>query len=78
MSVIDFQEAIRARLSQMCDEHLAMQEALHSMAPSQIEEHCKMMTRHSDKMSRLAARLHEEPSPFPFPEGEGEEGPEAA
>jgi DNA mismatch repair ATPase MutS len=59
MSVINITEAIRARLSQMADEHLAMQEAMHDLPYDQVEAHCARMTAHAEEMSRLAARLSE-------------------
>lgn len=59
MTVVDFKEAIRARLSQMSDELMLMQEAVTDLPDSQVAEHCRKMDEHARIMSKLASRLYE-------------------
>ncbi len=80
MSIINFQDAIRARLSQMADEHYAMQEAMLDLPRHEVEAHCARMTAHSAEMSKLASRLADADSRLSESENleSTDDGPEAA
>ncbi len=56
-NIINFHDALRARLSQMADEHYAMQEAMVDLPAHEVEAHCARMTAHASEMSKLASRL---------------------
>ena len=68
MSVANFQDHIRARVCQMADEQLAMQERLMSLPDHEVVPFLKKMEEHAIELSQLASRLdvgaiHESPSP---------------
>ena len=76
----DFNEGLRARLSQMAVEQMTMQEAVMNLPKHLVAQHLKKMEQHADEMSRLASRLYgDDPSPLPSPIGMGEgENPDEA
>lgn len=57
MSIIDFQDSLRARISQMADEHMQMQEAIMRLPEHQVAAALDELDRHSARLSRLAAAL---------------------
>lgn len=57
MNVVNFREAITAMLSQMADEHMAMQEALPNIPARQVNAFLAAMEARAIEMSQLAARL---------------------
>ena len=60
MSVVNFQELLRARVSQMADEQMAMQEALMNVPPSGLRAYLAQMEEHAIVLSQMAARLEDE------------------
>lgn len=74
MTVIDFRDALRARLNRMADEHLAMQKALPNLAAHQVSAALDALKQHSIEMSRLVRAIHESPKT----NAKQNEGPEAA
>ena len=59
MSVINFHEWLRARISQMADEHMQMQEAIMYLPEHQVAAALADLDRHSARLSRLARRLED-------------------
>ncbi len=58
MAVVDFQESLRARVNQMADEQMALQEMLPTLPIGKVPEHLKKMQEHAELLSRLASRLY--------------------
>jgi len=57
MTVINFQDSLRARIYRMADEHLQMQEAIMHLPHHEVASACGRLEQHSIEMSRLAKRL---------------------
>jgi len=59
MSVIDLHECLRARISQMADEHMQMQEAIMGLPRHEVAAACAQLEQHAIEMSRLARRIED-------------------
>jgi len=57
MSVIYLHECLRARISQMADEHMQMQEAIMGLPHHEVAAACARLEQHAVEMSRLARRI---------------------
>ena len=58
-TVVDLRESIRARVSRMANEQVAMQELMPSIPPSKIKAFTDRMEAHAIELSRLASMLEE-------------------
>lgn len=58
MTVINFNDSLRARINQMADEHMQMQEAIMHLPAERVRAALDELDRHSAELSRLAARLY--------------------